>query len=71
MVWVEEVDETLKPYLKALIKDTHFNKKAFLQAQNKGDAQLWLALASLYKQMVTLDNKVKLIEKTLIEINKK
>lgn len=71
MEWTDEADETIKPYLKALIKDTHFNKKAFLQAKNKGTAQLWIALATLYKQNITLDNKIKLLEKTLREINKK
>ena len=71
MEWTDEVDETIKPYLKALIKDTHFNKNAFLQAKNKGTAQLWIALATLYKQNITLDNKIKLLERTLQEINKK
>jgi len=70
MVWIDNVDDALKPYLKALIKDSLHNKKAFLESQNKGNAQLWIALAALYKQMVTLDNKIKLLEKILIEINK-
>ena len=69
MNWLNEVDETLKPYLKALIKDTH-NNKAFLQASDKGKAQLWIAIATLYKQQVTLHNKIKLLENTLREINK-
>ena len=70
MEWIENLDEALKPYLKALIKDTHFNKNAFLQAKNKGNAQLWIALATLYKQNITLENKIKLLEKTFREINK-
>ena len=71
MTWIDEVDDTLKPYLKALIKDSNFNKEAFSQAPNQGNAQLWISLATLYKQIVTLDNRIKLIEKTLIEMNKK
>ncbi len=71
MTWIDNVDETLKPYLKALIKDSNFSKKAFVNANNQGDAQLWIALATLYKQMVTFENKLKLLEKTLQEINKK
>ena len=71
MIWVNEVDDTLRPYLKALIKDSLYNKKAFLESGNKGNAQLWIALATLYKRMVTLDNKIKLLEKTLQEMNKK
>ncbi|MEK6933227.1 MAG: hypothetical protein AABW56_05565 [Nanoarchaeota archaeon] len=70
MTWVDEVDDTLKPYLKVLIKDSQFNKKAFLQSPNQGNAQLWISIATLYKQIVTLDNRIKLIEKTLIEMNK-
>ncbi len=71
MDWVDDVEETLKPYLKALINDTHFNKKAFIESKNKGNAQLWVALASLYKRTVTLENRIKLFEKTLQEIGKK
>ena len=71
MNWIDNVDKTLKPYLKALVKDSHFNKKAFIDAENKGNAQLWIVLATLYKQTITLDNKIKLLEKTLREINKK
>jgi len=71
MEWVDEIDNSLKPYLKALIKDSLFNKKAFLQSKNKGNAQLWIALATLYKHTITLENKIKLLEKTLQEINKK
>ncbi len=70
-MWIDNVDDALKPYLKALIKDSLHNKKAFLESQNKGNAQLWIALAALYKQIVTLDNKIKLLEKTLQEISKK
>jgi len=70
MEWMDDVDETLRPYLKALIKDTYFNKQAFLQAKNKGDAQLWVALATLYKEIITLNNKIKFLEKALREINK-
>ena len=70
MTWIDDVDDTLKPYLKALIKDSHFNKKSFSNASNPGNAQLWIVLATLYKQIVTLDNKIKLLEKTLREINK-
>mgnify|MGYP001599057485 FL=1 len=71
MNWIDDIDETLKPYLKALIKDTHFNERAFLNAKNKGNAQLWVALATLYKEVITLNNKIKLLEKTLQNINKK
>ena len=71
MSWIEEVDESLKPYLKALIKDTQFNKKAFLESSNKGLAQLWISQATLYKQVVTLDNRIKLLEKMLREFTEK
>ena len=70
MTWIEEVDSTIKPYLKALIKDTHFNKKAFLLAKNKGNAQLWISLATLYKQLISLDKKIKLLEETIKENRK-
>ena len=71
MNWIDNVDETLKSYLKALIKDSNFNKNAFVNANNQGNAQLWIVLATLYKQTITLDNKIKLLEKTLREMNKK
>jgi len=67
MIWIDETDNTLKPYLKALIKDTHFNKKAFLLSKNKSTAQLWISLATLYKQLVSLDKKIKLLEETIKE----
>lgn len=70
-MWIDEVDSALKPYLKALIKDTYFNKKAFVNAVNKGNAQLWISQAVLYKQIVTLDNKINTLEKMLKEIIEK
>jgi len=66
--WRENIDPTLKNYLEALIKDVNKNRNSFELANNKANAQLWLALAAVYKQTFNLDQRIKYIEKLLKDI---
>ena len=66
--WRDDINPTLKNYLEALIKDVNKNKNAFELANNKPNAQLWLALATVYKQTFNLDQRIKYIEKLLKDI---
>ncbi|MEK6841408.1 MAG: hypothetical protein AABW57_02390 [Nanoarchaeota archaeon] len=70
MAWYENVDPTIKNYLEALIKSTLSNKEIYELSKNKAAAQLWVALATIYKQTFNLDQRIKYIERLLQDLVK-
>jgi len=66
--WRNLVDPLIKDHLEIQIKESSRHKKAYELAANKGDAQLWIALANLSKQTFNIELKIKYIEKLLQDI---
>ncbi|MBU2634258.1 MAG: hypothetical protein KJ674_03350 [Nanoarchaeota archaeon] len=66
--WRELVDPLIKDHLEIQIKESSRHKKAYDLAANKGDAQLWIAIANLSKQTFNIELKIKYIEKVLQDI---
>jgi len=67
-MWRENVDPAIRNYLEALINSTKSNRGAIELSENKGNAQIWVALSILYKQTFNLDQRIKYIEKLLKDI---
>lgn len=68
--WRDLVDPTIKDYLEALIKDTTTNREAYVAAKNKSDAQIWIAVANLSKQIFNLNLRIKYMEKLMKDLLK-
>ena len=69
--WRKNVDPGLREYLESQIKGTFNYKKAYENADNKGNAQLWIAVAGLSKQLFNIHMKINYIESLIKDVNKK
>mgnify|MGYP001593113912 FL=1 len=67
MKWMEKLDESTKEHLTLRIKETHFNEEALKVAEDQQNAQLWIAIANLSKQMNEIILKLNYIERALQE----
>jgi len=66
--WRSNVDPLIKDHLEIQIKEASKHKKAYEQAKNKGNAQLWIALANISKQTFNIELKIKYMERLLQDI---
>ena len=69
--WRNKVDPALRDYLEAQVRETTLHKNAYTAAKNQGNAQLWIAIAVLSKQLFTIHMKLNVIEDALREIDGK
>lgn len=65
MSWRKEVDPLLKEHLEMQIRESHRHKEIYSKSGNKGDAQLWVAVANLSRQIFDLQLRIKSLEKVL------
>ena len=63
--WRKNIDPLLREHLEAQIRETIKHKKALQSAENKGNAQLWVAIANLSKQIFDLNLQSKVLERAL------
>ena len=63
--WRKRIDKTIKPYVEAQIKAAAHHKDAYNQAQDPSNAQLWIAIANVSKQLLDLHHQVAYLEKAL------
>lgn len=70
MEWREKVDSVTKDHLELQIRSTHKNEEALKSAEDPINAQLWLAIANLSRQIHSLESKLDYLEKALQDINK-
>ncbi|MEW6063356.1 MAG: hypothetical protein AB1571_03235 [Nanoarchaeota archaeon] len=66
--WRDDVDKSIKNHLELQIKETISHSSAYSKAKNQANAQLWIAIANLSKQIFDLNLKMKFLEKALQEI---
>ena len=71
MAWRDYVDPMIKDHLEFQIKESAYHKEAINNAENKGNAQLWIAIANLSKQVFNLNLRIKYIEKLMKEFVEK
>jgi len=70
MNWRDNVDKTIKNHLELQIKETANYSSSYNKAKNPANAQIWIAIANLSKQIFDLNLKIKFLEKALQEIAK-
>ena len=61
--WRNSVDTALKSHLEAQIRESSRHKNAYSKAKNKANAQLWVAIANLSKQMFDLNLRMNYLER--------
>lgn len=71
MDWRKNIKRELRPYVERLIAESFMHKESYSKAEDKGKAQLWLALGILQKQIQELNLKLDYIEKALQGIGRK
>ena len=69
--WREKVDPILKRYLERIIYETSKYKDSYKLASKPDNAQLWIAIATLSKQVDMLNVKLNYFENNLIEMTKR
>ena len=65
--WRSKIDKTVKPHIEAQIKAASYHKVAYNKAQDPSNAQLWVAIGNLSKQLLDMHHKVGYLEKALQE----
>ena len=68
--WRNNVDKTIKDNLELQIKEASKHKDSYKKAKNPANAQLWVAIANLSRQIFDLNLKLNFLEKALQEIAK-
>lgn len=63
--WRENVDPLIKEHLEAQIRETTKHQSTYLQAKSPTNAQLWIAIANLSKQILSLSLKMKYLENAM------
>lgn len=69
--WRKNVDPLIREHLESQIKATMSFRKAYEEADNKGTAQLWIAVANLSKQIFNTSMKINYIEDLMKDVVKK
>ncbi len=64
-IWRDNVDKSIKDHLEQQIKATVPFKSSYSQAKNPSQAQLWVAIANISKQILDLNIKLNYIERAL------
>ena len=71
MSWRKDFDKSLKPYIERLIRESFNYKKQYSKAVDPGKAQLWIALATISKQLYDVELKLRYLERVLQQISPK
>ena len=66
--WRDKVDLALREHLEAQIKESNMYKEAYEKASNQGNAQLWVAIAVLSKQVFNLNQKLRVVEDAIKDV---
>ncbi len=69
MNWREKIDPTIKMHLEKQIAESVKDRRAYESAPTPGNAQLWVAIANLSKDMFNLNLKLKSLEGALKQAN--
>ena len=67
MDWKKNLDPVIKDYLNDLLKKVLEEKKAYSQARDVSKAQIWVALALLYREISLIKSEIEEIKSSLRE----
>ncbi|BBL45914.1 hypothetical protein MJ1_0779 [Nanobdella aerobiophila] len=65
MDWKDNLDPILKDFLKALLSETKEYKDIYIKSEDPAKAQIWIALALLYRKYISLESKINELENIL------
>ena len=65
MSWRDSIDKTIKQHLEVQIKESIKQKEAINKSKSPSNAQLWVAIANLSRQIFELEMKSKYLEAAL------
>ncbi len=65
--WRDSVDKAIKTHLEAQINATTLHKESYNESKSPSNAQLWIAIANLSKQIMDLTIKNRFLENALRE----
>jgi len=68
MIWREKVDNGLRGHLEKSINETIRYKHVYGEAKDSGNAQIWIAVANLSKQIFDVNLKLTYLERALRDI---
>ena len=71
MNWKSELDPVIKDYLNNLLKEVAEYKKAYSKAKDISRAQIWVALALLYRKITVLEATINEIKDRLFNETEK
>ncbi len=66
--WRKLVDPSIRGYLEMQVKEASRHKNAYRLSENPSNAQLWVAIANLSKQMFDINLKLNYLERALRDI---
>ena len=67
MNWRNEIDPVIRNHVEARIKQSAEDREALLEAKKPREAQLWITLGHLSKEMSDMNLRLKFLEKALTE----
>ena len=68
--WRKHIHPELREHLEMQIRNTFNHKKAYESADNRGNAQLWVAIGNLSKQLSKIEKRLQEIEGVTKEAGK-
>lgn len=71
MSWRKNLNKEIRPYVEKLIRESFLYNEEYKEAEDRGKAQLWIALALISKQLSEIESKLKLFEAVLKDISPK
>lgn len=69
--WRDNIENYLKKHLELQIIEASKHSGAYSKSSNPSNAQLWVAIANLSKQLFETNLRIKFLEKTLHELTEK
>lgn len=66
--WRDTVDPSIRGYLEMQVKETSRHKNSYRLSENPSNAQLWVAIANLSKQLFDINLKLNYLERALRDI---
>jgi len=67
MSWKDDLDPVLRDFLISLLKEVQKSKDAYIKAEDPAIAQIWVALAMLYRKILVLEREIEEIKGQLSE----
>ena len=71
MGWRAKVDQQLRNHLEKQIAETGKHRVAYSESKDPGNAQLWVAVANISREIVDLSLKLKYLEGAIKDITQK